>query len=97
MLYVYNLMTGNTHLFELAGEDLFEFVDDAVEVGDDDHLGAVLAEVDEGGGPVRLDPGVVVVVHHIQQLRHDLQQNAHRYTRRTQHIVSTVIWRNTYG
>ena len=44
---------------------------------------------------MRLDPGVVIVVHHVQQLRHDLQQNAHRYTRRTQHIVSTVIWRKS--
>lgn len=51
-----------TNLFELSCKDGLKFVHQRVEVLGEDGLRAVLAEVDESGGRVRLHTRVRVVI-----------------------------------
>ena len=58
------VIRASTDLLELECEDHLQLEDDRVEVGDEDRLGTVLAEVDEGRPSVGLHAGVSYVIHH---------------------------------
>lgn len=55
------------YLLQLDHHDVAQVLHQAVQVGDEQRLRAVLREVDEGGGGVRLHPRVALVLHRLQQ------------------------------
>ena len=61
-----------THLLELGHHDDVQVLHQALQVGHQQGLGAVLCEVDEGGGSVGLHPGVGLVLHGLKQGRYHL-------------------------
>lgn len=60
------------YLLQFHHHDVAQVPHQAVQVGDEQRLGAVLREVDEGGGGVRLHPRVALVLHRLQQSRDHL-------------------------